>query len=117
MRLGMYKVTEGKGPESWLLLRSNSSNDVRSLNVSGTLPVNLLLLRWRRDISVSKERSLIRVPWRFAWLRSMPETSGSGLLIPPPTQTTPPPLPTPTPTPNAACVSLKWRMRRRKFRI
>ena len=74
MRFGMDRVAMGKGPESWLLLRSNSWSEVRSLNVSGSEPENLLLLRWKSVMSESKESSLTRVPWRFAWLRSIPAT-------------------------------------------
>ncbi|RYR08649.1 hypothetical protein Ahy_B05g076448 [Arachis hypogaea] len=73
----MYKVAEGKEPENWLLLRSNSLRESKSLNSSGTVPVNLLLLRWKRDMSMNKDSSLTRVPWRFAWLRSMPATTGN----------------------------------------
>lgn len=64
----------GKGPENLLLLRSNSVRDESSLKEEGISPLNLLLLRWRRERSVREESSLTRVPCRLAWLRSMEAT-------------------------------------------
>lgn len=54
-RFGMRRDGLGNRPENWLLLRSNSVRKGRSLKVSGITPVNLLLFRWRRDMSDERQ--------------------------------------------------------------
>jgi hypothetical protein len=62
-------------PERRLLLRSSSVRYCRSPSVSGTAPVRRLLLRWMNVRWARRVMAARSVPFRLAWLGSMPATT------------------------------------------
>lgn len=75
LRFGNSRTTCGNGPTKRLLLTSSSYRRVSLEMLFGIIPQNLLELRWRRLMSVSKPISTGRWPAMSAWLRSIPATT------------------------------------------